>query len=118
MNLQKGNNMKEIFKNYRVFDYELTSSEKENGVTSRSFKNAMEAILDDDFDGDYFLVNVTNIEEPTDNYSELYDTYLSYQPFKSHPANDFKAQMVGEFSDGQIEERNKEHYLIFRVEVK
>ena len=55
----------------------------------------------------YFLLNVTDINQETSEYCDLYDEFKCEK---------YKIMMVGEFSDGQIDVRNKEHYIIFRVE--
>lgn len=120
MNLQKGNKMKDIFKSCSVIDYRLSVSEKHEKVTPKSFRFHINQNIVDDYEmelctGDYyetsgyFLLNVTEINQETADYCDLYDEFESDR---------FKIMMVGEFSDGQIEERNKDHYLIFRVEEK
>ena len=52
-------------------------------------------------------MDVTKVTQESEDYTCLYETYIG---------NKYKCQMVGEFSDGQISEENKEHYLIFKVE--
>ena len=110
--------MKELFKNHSVVDYNLSREEKENGVTPKSFRFFINQNVVDDYEmalaingyyqtSGYFLLNVTDINQETSEYCDLYDEFKSEK---------YKIMMVGEFSDGQIDVRNKEHYLIFRVE--
>jgi len=96
--------MKELFKNYRAFDSVDVYTDT---MTQEKFTNIIETILDDDFEDDYFLVCVTNINQHCEDYCPVEQTF-QYN-------SNYIAQIVGEFADGAISDQ-KERYLIFRVE--
>ena len=112
--------MKELFKNHSVIDYALSIEEQNDGVTEKGFRKRMEQDIINDYEMEcvvggyyetrnYFLLNVTDIFTPLDQWCDMYATF---------EGENYKMMMVGEFLDGPINERNKEEYLIFRVEAK